>query len=72
MNQTEIKKGKDEQAKEPRVPIMVPLSLLRWIVYSACFATLLIPFTKAPWQLACGGLILGWFAGQLNALIHKK
>lgn len=58
--------------KEPGLPINVPLSIVRWIAYSICFAGLLIPMTKEPWQIANGGLILGWFASQLNALINKK
>lgn len=55
-----------------KVKVNVPVSILRWLAYSFCFACLLIPMTRHPWQIANGGFILGWFASQLNALIHKK
>lgn len=54
------------------IPFSLPLSVVRWFFYSICFGNLLIPFGLTPWQLICGGLILGWFASQLNALINKK
>lgn len=54
------------------IPFSLPLSIVRWFFYSICFANLLIPFRLTPWQMVCGGLILGWFASQLNALINKK
>lgn len=57
--------------KEPGLPVNIPLSWLRWLIYSAGFACLLAPFNCTIWQLVCGGLILGHFASQLNALIKK-
>lgn len=60
----------DQPQKEPTLPI--PMRTVRWLVYSAGFACLAIPFTETYWQILCGGLILGHFASQLNALINKK
>ncbi len=71
MKQTEDKPK--EQIKEPALPVMVPLSVVRWFAYSAAFIILLRPFLYPQWwQNISGGLILGWFASQLNALINKK
>lgn len=67
MNQIEDKKK--EQPKEPVLP--VPMRVVRWAVYSTGFACLVIPFATNYWQVVCGGLILGHFASQLNALIKK-
>jgi hypothetical protein len=67
MKQTEDKQT--EQAKEPVLP--VPMRVVRWAVYSAGFACLLLPFAINYWQVICGGLILGHFASQLNAIIKK-
>jgi hypothetical protein len=61
-----------EVKKEPGLPVTIPLSIVRWVWYSVVFACLLIPFAASYWQEVCGGLILGWFASQLNALINKK
>lgn len=58
--------------KEPGLPLTIPMSILRWLFYSIVFANLLIPFAASYWQDICGGLILGHFASQLNALINKK
>jgi len=60
------------EAKEPAIPIKVPMSLVRWVLYSVCFFLLLTPFEHTVAQWVCGALILGWFAGQLNAIINKK
>lgn len=76
MKQTEDKSP--EQVKEPVFP--VPMRIVRWIAYSSFFTLLLIPFIammnqsdiKSGLACACGGLILGHFASQLNVLIHKK
>lgn len=58
--------------EEPMLPIKIPMNIVRWLIYSACFFTLLIPFKHTTWQWICGALILGWFAGMLNAIINKK
>jgi hypothetical protein len=60
--------------QEPRLPIHIPLSLVRWMTYSVCFALILAP---GFWLINARGMIgvswiLGWFASQLNALINKK
>lgn len=60
-----------EQKKEG-LPVIVPVSIIRWLFYSAGFVLLLLPFSTNTRELACGGLILGHFASQLNALINKK
>lgn len=71
-----IETSKDVNApgkpKEPGLPLTIPMSILRWLFYSIVFANLLIPFAASYWQDICGGLILGHFASQLNALINKK
>jgi len=57
---------------EPGLPVKIPLSIVRWVAYSTAFWVLLTPFLFPKiWQHICGGLILGWFASQLNALIKK-
>jgi hypothetical protein len=61
-----------EEIKEPSLPVFIPMRIVRWVLYSAGFACLLMPFIQTYWQVACGGLILGHFASQLNALINKK
>lgn len=58
--------------KEPSLPVFIPMRIVRWIFYSTLFACALIPFAASYWQDICGGLILGHFASQLNALINKK
>lgn len=62
------KSGAD--TRETSVPI--PIGWVRWLFYTVVFANLLIPFHPTPWQVLCGGAILGHFASQLNALINKK
>lgn len=59
-------------AKAPMIP--VPIALLRWLAYSACFTIMLAP---GFWEINYRGVlgasyVLGWFASQLNALINKK
>lgn len=69
-----------EEAKEPSVPVFIPMRVVRWIMYSCFFTMLLMPLIAMMGDhgvrsgLACGsgGLILGHFASQLNALINKK
>lgn len=63
------------ETKENGAPITLPMTLIRWIIYSIVFWGLLSPFflnrmTVGEW--ICGALILGWFAGMLNAIINKK
>jgi len=65
----QIEDKKTEPVKEPVLP--VPMRVVRWVVYSAGFACLVTPFATNYWQAICGGLILGHFASQLNALIKK-
>jgi hypothetical protein len=60
------------EPKEPVIPIRIPMTIIRWLSYSICFFALLIPFNHTVWQWICGALILGWFAGMLNAIINKK
>lgn len=60
------------EVKEPTLPVFIPMRIVRWIFYSIVFSNLLIPFAASYWQDICGGLILGHFASQLNALINKK
>jgi hypothetical protein len=73
--QTPLNVDTSESSKLNRgegLPIKIPMNVIRWLVYSACFFTLLIPFNHTIWQWICGALILGWFAGMLNAIINKK
>lgn len=60
------------EPKDPTLPIKIPMTLVRWLVYSVCFFLLLTPFRHTVAQWICGALILGWFAGMLNAIINKK
>jgi hypothetical protein len=64
--------AKMDKPIEPGLPINIPFSIVRWIVYTICFAFLLIPFVNDRLQMICGGLILGWFASLLNAIANKK
>lgn len=61
-----------EKPKEPTLPVFIPMRVIRMVLYSLYFTCLLFPFCKSYWQFTCGGLILGHFASQLNALINKK
>jgi hypothetical protein len=61
-----------KEAKEPMIPLSTFTPLFRWLMYGAVFFILLIPFPHTVAQWVCGALILGWFAGQLNAIINKK
>lgn len=61
-----------EDRKEPSLPVFIPMRIVRWLAYSLCFACLLIPMSTNLWHWVNGGLILGHFASQLNALINKK
>jgi hypothetical protein len=61
---------------EPGLPVKIPLSIIRWLLYSFAFMLLLTPIVSGtnhdgP-KAACGGLILGWFASLLNAIASKK
>lgn len=61
-------------AKEPTLPVFIPMRIVRWIMYSALICLLLIP---AMWDQKVRitisiALVLGHFASQLNALINKK
>jgi hypothetical protein len=72
----QIEDKKIEQPKdEPGLPVKIPLSIVRWVLYSFAFMLLLVPFISGTVRdgakAACGGMILGWFASQLNALIKK-
>jgi hypothetical protein len=63
-------------AKEPSLPVFIPMRMVRWVLYSFVFMLLLVPFVSGlrydGAKAACGGMVLGWFASQLNALINKK
>lgn len=72
MTEPQVKPQPVEKNNQDVIPFSLPLSIVRWIFYSIWLANLLIPFRLTPWQLVCGGLILGQFASQLNALINKK
>lgn len=65
-----------EQAKETSLPVFIPIPIIRWILYTGAFMLLLVPFVSGTphdgQKAACGGMILGWFASQLNQLIKKK
>lgn len=61
-------------AKEPSLPVFIPMRLLRWFTYTAAFGIMLAP---GFWQINARGVIgasfiLGHFASQLNTLINKK
>lgn len=62
--------------KEPSLPVKIPMSIVRWVCYSFIFMLLILPFVagleRDGSKAVCGGLILGWFASQLNAIINKK
>lgn len=64
----------DSKPPEPALPI--PWRVIRWVLYSFVFMLLLVPFVAGSQhdgpKAVCGGIILGWFASQLNALINKK
>jgi hypothetical protein len=67
------KPTKEEQAERvPTIPVHVPMNIVRWMVYSGCFFLLLWPFFLPRGQWICGAMILGWFAGLLNAIANKK
>lgn len=57
---------------EPGLPVKIPLSIVRWLAYSFCFACLLTPIFLNEAKQICGGLIIGWFASLLNAIASKK
>lgn len=63
---------KEEQKKEPGLPLWIPAAMIRWILYSILFAAALLPFFVSAWQIACGAVILGHFSSQLNALKDKS
>lgn len=59
--------------EETVIPLKAIVPIVRWIVYSFCFFLLLLPFFAPNGaRCVCGGAILGWFAGMLNAIINKK
>lgn len=60
--------------KEPGLPLIIPMSILRWLAYSALFTVIIMPalWDKDVWSTIAPALILGHFASQLNALINKK
>lgn len=64
--------AKIDKKDEPGLPVNIPFSIVRWFAYAICFSFLLIPFVNDRWQMLCGGLILGWFAGLLNSIANKK
>lgn len=57
---------------EPGLPVKIPLSIVRWFIYSFCFFVFLIPFEHTTGQWVCGAVIIGWFASQLNAIANKS
>jgi hypothetical protein len=61
---------------EPGLPVKIPLSIIRWILYSFAFMLLTVPFVSGSEhdgaKAACGGMILGWFGSLLNAIANKK
>jgi hypothetical protein len=65
----------DGKKEEPGLPVKIPLSTVRWFSYSFVFMILLTPFIvgmEYDWlKLSFGGMILGHFASQLNAIIKK-
>ena len=60
--------------QEPRIPIHIPLAIMRWVAYSVLFTVILMPalWNYDVWLTISPALILGHFASQLNALINKK
>jgi hypothetical protein len=64
----------DRETKEPGLPLTIPMSILRWLAYSALFTVIIMPalWDKDVWSTIAPALILGHFASQLNALINKK
>jgi len=58
--------------KEPALPVQIPLSILRWILYSIFMFLLLLPVPLTLLQAVCMSLLLGHFSGQLNALRAKS
>ncbi|HEX2682697.1 MAG TPA: hypothetical protein VHL77_02120 [Ferruginibacter sp.] len=61
----------ETEPKEPSLPLKVPMSIIRWLVYSIIFSLLVLPFVVGVWQVMCGGMILGFFAGLLNGIKNK-
>lgn len=62
-------------AKEPTLPVFIPMRIVRWLAYSMAFtAPLALWYPRlVGWDGLIGTcLILGHFASQLNALINKK
>jgi len=61
-------------AKEPGIPVQVPISIIRWLSYSLFIGALLAPGMKVmTWQLWMGvSFVLGHISSQLNAVINKK
>jgi hypothetical protein len=71
--------AKMDRKKDPVLPVLIPMSIVRWLCYSLLFMFLLIPFVAGTelndvrecMKALFGGLILGHFASQLNAIIKK-
>jgi len=65
------KPQKEEQSTEPGLPLRIPVSLIRWITYSALFFILILATELTIVQSVCVALILGHFSAQLNAIKDK-
>lgn len=66
--------AKIDKKDEPVLPIKIPLSIVRWLAYSAyCSGMLSVwyPSLVGYWGYIGTSLLLGHFASQLNALIKK-
>jgi hypothetical protein len=66
--------AKMDNNEQPGLPVKIPLSIVRWLVYSVTFSGALALWYPqyVGWDGLVGTcLILGHFASQLNALIKK-
>lgn len=61
---------KQEEKKEPM--LQVPVSILKWILYTVFFTLPLMPFWLTEWRCLFIAPILAHFAGQLNNLKAKE
>ena len=57
--------------KQPMTEKNLTKNLSQWAIYSLIFMILLIPFTEITLKTLTGGIILGFFAGILNAINSK-
>jgi hypothetical protein len=66
----------EDKKEEPGLPVKIPLSIVRWAMYSCFMSAATLSFLMPPMDITVRqwvgiSVILGHFASQLNALIKK-